>query len=84
MREAESGQRGYLLTGDEAFLASYLVVSDRARGDVGELQRLTSTSFARDHLEAVAPLVDARLAAMAQVVERRRNQGVSAAQEASV
>ena len=41
MKDAETGQRGYSLTGDEAFLEPYLAVRNNLNGDLQELRRLT-------------------------------------------
>ena len=79
---AESAQRGYVLTGDEVFLEPYLAVNESARGQLDDLRSLTSLGAARAHLDALAPLVDARLAEMSRAVELRRNHDLSAAQAA--
>jgi diguanylate cyclase (GGDEF)-like protein len=73
LKDAETGQRGYSLTGNEAFLEPYLVVRDSIRGHLKELQQLTSISADRKHLDAMAPLIDAKLAEMSHVIELRRN-----------
>jgi two-component system CheB/CheR fusion protein len=73
LKDAETGQRGYLLTGDKAFLEPYLAVHDSVRGSLKELRQLTLISAARKHLDAIAPLMDAKLAELSQVIELRRN-----------
>ncbi|MCR4304911.1 MAG: PAS domain S-box protein [Gallionella sp.] len=79
LRDAETGQRGYLLTGDKAFLEPYLAVRDRISGQLVELRRLTLVSAAQKHLDALAPLVDAKLVDMSHAIELRRNHDVTAA-----
>ena len=37
LKDAETGQRGYLLTGDEAFLEPYLAVRDSVSGQSGRI-----------------------------------------------
>jgi PAS domain S-box-containing protein len=74
--DAETGQRGYLLTGDESFLEPYLAVRDSIRGDLSALRQITVNSAARKHLDAVAPLIDAKLASLASSIELRRNHDV--------
>ena len=71
--DAETGQRGFALTGNEAFLEPYLAVRDGISGQLEELRRLASVSAAGRNLDALAPLVDAKLAELAQVIELRRN-----------
>jgi CHASE3 domain sensor protein len=41
LRDAETGQRGYSLTGDEAFLEPYLAVHNSISGHLEELRQLT-------------------------------------------
>jgi signal transduction histidine kinase/CheY-like chemotaxis protein len=79
LKDAETGQRGYLLTGDEAFLEPYLAVRDGLSGHLEELRRLTLISAADKHLNAIAPLIDAKLAEMSHVIELRRNHDMAAA-----
>ena len=47
---AETGQRGYLLTGDESFLQPYLSVRDSISGNLNILRQQTRISAARIHL----------------------------------
>jgi len=72
LKDAETSQRGYALTGNEAFLQPYLAVRDRIKGDLEALRRSTSNSVAQKHLDALTPLVDAKLAQLSQVIELRR------------
>ena len=78
LRDAETGQRGYSLTGDEAYLEPYLAVRSSISGHLKELRQLTSISAAQKHLDALAPLIDAKLAEIEHVIELRRNQGMTA------
>ena len=78
LKDAETGQRGFLLTGDEDFLEPYMAVRDRIGRHLEELRQLTSISAAQKRLDALAPLVDAKLAELAQVIELRRNNDIPA------
>ncbi|MCF8178035.1 MAG: PAS domain S-box protein [Sulfuritalea sp.] len=69
---AESGQRGYLLTGDEGILAPYLAVRDRVSGSLKELRTITLLEAAQKHMDAMVPLLDAILVNLAHGVELRR------------
>ena len=73
LKDAETGQRGYALTGDESFLEPYLAVRAGVIGQLRELRQLTLIDKAQKHLATVAPLVDAKLANLARVIELRRN-----------
>jgi PAS domain S-box-containing protein len=77
--DAETSERGYALTGDEAFLQPYAMVHSRIRGHLEELRRLSQIEAALRHLGAAAPLVDAKLAEMSRLIEVRRSQGMSGA-----
>ena len=77
LKDAATAQRGYALTGNEAFLKSYLALRDGIRNRLEELRPLTLNGAGRKHLDAMAPLVDAKLAELAQVIELRRNQDLA-------
>ncbi len=79
LKDAEIGQRGYLLTGDEAFLKPYLAVRDRISGQMEELYQLTQISAAQQHLDAMAPLIDAQLAELTGTIELHRNHDMTTA-----
>jgi PAS domain S-box-containing protein len=79
LKDAETGQRGYLLTGDEAFLEPYLTVRNGIGSHLEELSRITLISAARKHLDAIRPLMDAKLAELSQVIELCRNHDMAAA-----
>ena len=78
LKDAETSQRGYLLTGDEAFLAPYLTVRDSVSGQLEELRQLAVIGAARQHLDAMVPLVDAKLAELSSAIELRRNHDMTA------
>jgi two-component system CheB/CheR fusion protein len=76
--DAETGQRGYLLTGDKAFLEPYLAVRDSISGQLEKLRQLSLISAAHKHLDVMAPLIVAKLAELSQVIELRRNHDTAA------
>ena len=80
--DAETSQRGYLLTGDEAFLEPYLRGCNNISPHLEALRSITSISAAQQHLDTMIPLIDAKLAHMSRNIELRRNQGIAAAQAA--
>ena len=79
LTEAETDQRGYLLTGDESFLEPYLAQRASLNGRLQNLRNLTLLPAAQKYLDAVAPLTEAKLAVMSQTIELRRQQGMPAA-----
>jgi PAS domain S-box-containing protein len=79
LRDAETGQRGYTLTGIEAFLEPYLAVRDRVTGNLQELRQITLIPEAHQHLDAISPLMEAKMAEMLKVIELRRNHDTATA-----
>jgi signal transduction histidine kinase/DNA-binding response OmpR family regulator len=73
LKDAETGQRGFVLTGDEAYLQPYLVVRNSLSSKLEELRRFAPGSATRLHLDAIAPLMQAKLAELAETIEARRN-----------
>jgi PAS domain S-box-containing protein len=71
--DAETGQRGFLLTDDKVFLEPYAAVSDSISDQLVTLRRLSSLRASQDHLEKVAPLIDAKLAYLSQNIELRHS-----------
>lgn len=73
LKDAETGQRGYLITGDEAYLDPYLTVRHKLAGQLVQLRQLSSDNAASQHrLEEIVPLVDERLALLQQGISLRR------------
>ena len=79
LKDVETGERGYALTGDESFLAPYLEVRGQVRGRLRELRSLASIEAAKTHLDAMAPLIETKLAQLAEVIEMRRRHDMAAA-----
>jgi signal transduction histidine kinase/AmiR/NasT family two-component response regulator len=79
LKDAETGQRGYVLTGDETFLEPYLAVRDTVQGDLQAVRLATSIGAAKNHVDALVPLIDAKLAELAEIIELRRHHDVSGA-----
>jgi signal transduction histidine kinase/FixJ family two-component response regulator len=80
LRGAESGERGYVLTGEPTYLAPYQSALARVSLIQGDLQRLTADDPAQqEHIRVLAPLLQRKLESMAQTVELRRSVGLDAA-----
>ena len=66
LRDAERGQRGYLLTGRDEYLGPYNEARDRIGLLQGELQKLTADNGAQqERLRALAPLLQHKLEELA-------------------
>jgi signal transduction histidine kinase/CHASE3 domain sensor protein/CheY-like chemotaxis protein len=80
VRRAESGQRGFLLTGDRDYLAPYDGAAERIAPLQRDLQHLTADNpVQQDRLRALAPLVQEKLAELARTIDLRRESGAEAA-----
>ncbi len=79
VKDAETGQRGYLLTANEAFLQPYSEVRGSIKGQLEALRQLTLISAARKHLDALSPLIDAKMAYMEGNIELIRSKDMTAA-----
>ena len=80
LRDAERGQRGYLLTGRDEYLGPYNEARDRIGLLQGELQKLTADNGAQqERLRALAPLLQHKLEELAQTVQARRDSGLETA-----
>ncbi len=82
VRDAETGQRGYTITGDESFLEPYLAVRDGLSGELDALRKRPMATASREHLDALVPLVTAKLAESEHIVDLRRSQDIAAATSA--
>jgi PAS domain S-box-containing protein len=80
LSDAETGQRGYLLTGDETYLEPYNAATRSIDRIVVKLKDLTSDNL-RQHIriEKLEPLVETKLSELKQTIDLRKNKGLAAA-----
>ncbi len=80
MSGAESGARGYLLTGNEDYLALYTTARAEVAGELVNLQRLSRGNYAQvQRIDTLGQLTTAQIDAMAQTVTLRRSGNDAAA-----
>jgi methyl-accepting chemotaxis protein len=80
VKDAETGQRGFVITGDDVFLAPYRDGLTKARRELQELRRLTQDNpHQQKNLDRLEPLVASRLEVMAHLIDVRRQGGFEAA-----
>jgi PAS domain S-box-containing protein len=78
--DAETGQRGYLVTGSESYLESYYQSAGSVRSQTEALRRLTADNPAQqERLERLAPIAQERLAELAETIRLFRLQAHDAA-----
>ena len=73
LKDAETGQRGYVITGDEAFLEPYHTGSGGVLATIKDLRKLTADNpNQQKRIDAAESLVNAKLAELKQTVDLRR------------
>ena len=80
MKDAETGQRGYLLTGDDSYLEPYQAALGAISKAIGDLRVLTSDNVhQQSRIAEATPLVEAKLAELKRTIDLRRAQGLEPA-----
>jgi len=80
LRDMGTGQGGYLLTGNEAYLASYKAGQEGVPKRVEHLRNLMIDNVnQRQRLDQLDPLVSARITTLGTLIDTRREQGFEAA-----
>jgi two-component system, cell cycle sensor histidine kinase PleC len=74
--DAETGQRGFLLTNDEVFLEHYYNVRDNIKSSLEELGQFTKIGEAYKHIDAVTPMVSNKLEHLSYNIELRKHESM--------
>jgi len=78
--EAETGMRGFVITGNETFLEPYQAALGEIDGTFATARKLTSDNADQQHrLDALRPLIDTKMALIKVRIEQRRTAGIEAA-----
>jgi methyl-accepting chemotaxis protein len=81
-KDAETGQRGFIITGEESYLEPYKDALPAFKATFADVKKLTSDNPRQQRrLDAIAPLAEKKLAELKQTIDLRRNQGFDAAQK---
>jgi diguanylate cyclase (GGDEF)-like protein/PAS domain S-box-containing protein len=81
IKDAETGQRGYIITGDEEYLKPYTAALPAINRHLERLHQLTLSD--PEHPRSLSDLerkIDERLRLISEIIELRRTQGFDAAQ----
>lgn len=82
LKDAETGQRGYLITGVDTYLGPYTAARGAVEEHLDHLAELTSDNAEQQgRIEEIRPLVDAKFAEMQETVDVRDAAGFEAARE---
>ncbi|MGH7591358.1 MAG: CHASE3 domain-containing protein, partial [Gemmatimonadales bacterium] len=80
LKDAETGQRGYLLTDIDPFLAPYSAAVGQVNANVDSLRRLTLDNPAQQRrIGQLQPLVKSKLDELQRTIDLRRSRGTDAA-----
>jgi signal transduction histidine kinase len=82
LQDAETGQRGFLLTGDTAYLAPYHAATNAIRTDTSRLRALTRDNAVQQRrLDELGPAIAAKLVELDSTIRIARSTGRGAAVE---
>jgi methyl-accepting chemotaxis protein len=80
MQAAETGQRGYVLTGQDRYLEPYRVANATVDAALAELRGLISENPGQQRrLDAIQPMVKAKLEELKLTIDLRKSKGFDAA-----
>ena len=81
LSDADAGQRGYVITGNEGFLQPYQLAISQVDRVARHLHRLTSdNAYQQERLARLDTLINSKLDAVRQTVDLRATNGFTAAQ----
>ena len=82
VEEIETGQRGYIITGESSFLEPYQRATEKIQERLAHAKTLTENEpELRAQIEALISLVNSRLAFAEESIALRRSQGFAAARD---
>jgi len=82
IKDAESGERGYIITGDEAYLAPYQAAVQDIAPRMASLQELTrDNSSQQERLKTLQTLISQRLTVLSDALQQRKQSGFEAAEK---
>ncbi len=80
LKDAETGQRGYLLTGQQSYLEPYNLTLKTIARQIEELETLTAgTPSQQQQVASLKPLVAAKLAELRETIGLRKKKGFDTA-----
>jgi PAS domain S-box-containing protein len=80
IKDAETGQRGYLLTGSEEYLKPYQAALAEISGDLDKLSQLVASNPQdRERVAKIRSLITAKLSELQRTIQLRRSQGYESA-----
>jgi CHASE3 domain sensor protein len=76
LKDAETGQRGYVITGIESYLEPYNSALEQIKASIQRVRELTSDSTDQQHrIDRLVPVIEAKLSELKRTVDMRRKDG---------
>jgi methyl-accepting chemotaxis protein len=83
IKDAETGQRGFIITGEERYLQPYQGAQQTADAKLRELLKLMADNpRQQQRLDTIAPVIARKFAELQEAIDLRRSKGFAAAQQA--
>ena len=79
LKDAETGQRGFVITGDKRYLDPYESARSRLQDEIDRLRDLKNVTVPIRELDAIQALVQTKLDELGEVIALRRSGGFEAA-----
>jgi PAS domain S-box-containing protein len=79
VKDAETGQRGFIITGDETYLQPFEQASRRLPADLDQLHQFLWIDVSSEEIGRVTQLVEQKMEELRNTIELRRTQGLDAA-----
>ena len=80
LQDAETGQRGYILTGQSSYLQPFYDAVDQVRGEMDSLSKLTvDNPLQQDRLAVIESLAEKKFDELQQTISARKEKGLEAA-----
>src|SRR5438874_9623140 len=79
LRDAETGQRGFLITGDETQLQPFNDAARSLAETLGKIKEAQPPGFSRDSTQTIVKLVQEKMAELRSAIDLRRNGDIAAA-----
>src|SRR5450830_406057 len=81
MKDVETGERGYVITNDVTYLTPYLTAVATVNADLKELLDMQQLAISHRHLEILGPLMNAKLAIVKSLIERKSDNEITSEME---
>ncbi len=79
LKDAETGQRGFVITGDEKYLEPYNTALSRLSLELDHLKSMKKVAVPAEDLAAIGRLAKEKLGELKETIDLRRNSGLDAA-----